>query len=121
MPNTPGQHTDPDPRPWWQDVNLSEPVRVRLYAVTVAVIAVLVAYGVLDGSHAALWLAVVAAALGVTATEVTRAAVVSPLTARRVAADAAWEANAGTSVSNATQMALDWSGVPRPDERTRAA
>jgi hypothetical protein len=59
-------------------LNLTEPVRVRLYAVLVPLVAALVAYGILDGSQGPLWLAVGAAVLGATGTESARSKV-SPL------------------------------------------
>jgi hypothetical protein len=107
----PGKHAAP-PVPLWTRINLSEPVRVRLYAITAAVVAILVAYGVVDDSTAALWLALGAAALGLTSTEVVRASVVSPATAGRVAFDAA-TSSAATDYQAATQ-ALHINGVPRP-------
>lgn len=49
------------------DKFLTRKNRARLYAVTIAVIALLVGYGVLDDGQAPLWLALAAAVLGVAA------------------------------------------------------
>lgn len=43
---------------------LPRPVRAWLYRVTTAVTPLLIAYGVVDGNRAALWMAAVSAALG---------------------------------------------------------
>lgn len=53
-----------------------EPVRKYLYSVGVAGIALLVAYGLIQNEDVTLWIAAVAAILGVPVTEVTRAKVV---------------------------------------------
>lgn len=53
----------------------AEPVRLYLYGVLVPAVAVAAAYGLLDGSDVALWLALGAAVLGVPATEAARGAV----------------------------------------------
>ena len=54
---------------------LREPVRVWIYSVLVALVAVLVAYGVIDSEQAPLWIALGAAVLGVAGTEAARAKV----------------------------------------------
>jgi hypothetical protein len=64
----------------WTRLQLAEPVRIRLYGVTAAVIAILAAYGLVDGSTAALWSTLAAAVLGVFTTEQVRASVDSPAT-----------------------------------------
>ncbi len=46
---------------------MTRPVRKYLYAVTIAVVAVLVAYDVISGEAAPLWLALGAAILGIVA------------------------------------------------------
>jgi hypothetical protein len=46
---------------------MSRPVRKYLYAVTIAAVAVLVAYDVISGEAAPLWLALGAAILGIVA------------------------------------------------------
>jgi hypothetical protein len=46
---------------------LTRPVRKHIYAVTIAAVAVLVAYDVISGEAAPLWLALAAAALGIIA------------------------------------------------------
>ena len=46
---------------------MSRPVRKYLYAVTIAVVAVLVGYDVIAGEAAPLWLALAAAVLGIIA------------------------------------------------------
>ena len=46
---------------------MSRPVRKYLYAVTIAVVAVLVAYDVIAGDAAPIWLALAAAVLGIVA------------------------------------------------------
>lgn len=63
----------------------SEPVRVYVYGLAAALVALLVAYGVLDGGQAAVWLAVVTALLAVPAAEGARSMVVPlpPLTEYR--------------------------------------
>jgi len=53
-----------------------EPVRLYLYGVLLAVLAVLVGYGTLTGEQAALWAALGAAVLGVPVTELLRGRVV---------------------------------------------
>lgn len=55
-----------------------EPVRARLYLVVVAIVALLVAYGLVAGAIAPLWLALAAAALGVPGVESARSRV-SPI------------------------------------------
>ena len=60
----------------------SEPVRVYLYGVLAALVALLVGYGVLTGELAALWLAFGAALLTVPAVERTRSSV-TPASRRR--------------------------------------
>lgn len=52
-----------------------EPVRKYLYGLLVPLAAVLVAYGVLDGESAPLWIALATAVLGVPAVEAARASV----------------------------------------------
>lgn len=49
---------------------LTEPVRRRLYEVAIAGVVVAVAYGLVEGDKATLWLALVAAVLGVARTHV---------------------------------------------------
>lgn len=58
---------------------VSEPVRTALYPVLVAIIGLLVAYGVLDEQGASLWLALAVAILGVSGVEVARSRV-TPVT-----------------------------------------
>jgi hypothetical protein len=65
----------PEPAGVLARLQAAEPVRLYLYSALVPVVAVAVAYGLLDGSQALLWLAVGAAVLGVPATEAARAAV----------------------------------------------
>lgn len=65
-----------------RDLIAREPVRVYLYGVLVAIVAVLVGYGVLDGSQAALWLALGSALLAVPAVEAARSRVSPTSTAR---------------------------------------
>lgn len=50
-----------------------EPVRVRLYGVLTAVVALLVGRGILTGYEAPLWIALAAAVLGVAGVETARA------------------------------------------------
>ena len=59
----------------WQD---SEPVRLYLYGVLGAVLPLLLEYGLMTGSTAALWSAAAAAVLGVPAVEGLRSQVFSP-------------------------------------------
>jgi anti-sigma factor RsiW len=66
----------------------SEPVRLYLYSVLGAVLAVLVALGVLTSSDAALWGALGAAVLAVPVTEGVRSQVYSPRTAAQLQAAA---------------------------------
>jgi RsiW-degrading membrane proteinase PrsW (M82 family) len=49
-----------------------EPVRKYLYGLLAPVVAVLVAYGIVDGESAPLWIALATAVLGVPAVEVAR-------------------------------------------------
>lgn len=56
----------------WKD---TEPVRVYLYPVLTAAVAVLVGYGVVDEEQASLWIALGTAVLGVGGTEVARSQV----------------------------------------------
>lgn len=53
----------------------SEPVRVYVYGLAAALVALLVVYGVLDGAQAAVWLAVVTAVVSVPLVEGARARV----------------------------------------------
>jgi len=73
------EHSEPTPTLVERWVELS-PVRLALYPVVVIVVALLVAYGIVDGERAPLWLALAAAALGVTGTEAARAVAYSPNT-----------------------------------------
>lgn len=52
-----------------------EPVRTYLYGLLAPVLAVLVAYGVMDEQQTAVWFAVAVAVLGIPAVEVARAKV----------------------------------------------
>jgi len=54
---------------------MAEPVRTYLYPVLLAVVGVLVGYGVLEQTQAALWIALGAALLGVPAVEKARSRV----------------------------------------------
>lgn len=109
-----GQHRAPD-QGLLERIELSEPVRLRLYAVTVAVVALLTGYGLLDDAHATLWLAPIAAALGIGVTPWVRSAVVSPATAKRVAIDAAGVTeDEGVHPITAAGLALNWNGVRQP-------
>jgi hypothetical protein len=53
----------------------SEPVRLYLYGVGLALVALLVAYGIVAAEFAPLWVALLVALLGVPATESARRAV----------------------------------------------
>lgn len=59
----------------WTDLVRSEPVRVYLYSVFVAIVAALVGFGVLSGAAVPLILGIVVAVLAVPAVEKARAAV----------------------------------------------
>ena len=74
----------------WSRLTLSEPVRLRLYSVLVAVLGLLTAYGVVSDVQAGPWAALCAAVLGVgaTVTESVRNAVWSPRTHIRELVDA---------------------------------
>lgn len=63
---------------WIRRLRASEPVRLYLYGVGLALLALLVGYGLVDGAQAPLWVALLVALLGVPATESARRAV-SPL------------------------------------------
>lgn len=54
---------------------ISEPVRAYLYPILVAIIGVLVAYGIIDSEQAAVWTAVGVAVLGVAGVETARSKV----------------------------------------------
>lgn len=56
-------------------MNVPEPVRKYLYGLLAPVVAVLVAYGVVDSESAPLWIALATAVLGVGAVETARAKV----------------------------------------------
>lgn len=49
---------------------LTEPVRRRLYEIAIAGVLIAVAYGLVEGDKATLWLALIAAVLGVARTHV---------------------------------------------------
>lgn len=104
-----GEHRAPD-QGWLTRINLSEPVRLRLYAITAAAVALLSAYGLLDDTTGPLWLAGAAAILGFTVTPWVRASVVSPATAARLAMDAATADH--LPVGLAARRALDVNSVP---------
>jgi hypothetical protein len=59
-------------------LTVAEPVRLWLYSVLSAVMALLVLYGVLTGEQVAVWAGLAAAVLGVPVTEGLRASVYSP-------------------------------------------
>jgi hypothetical protein len=67
----------------------SEPVRLYLYGVAAAVLAALVALGVVTGDQAALWGGVIAAVLAVPVTEGVRSQVYSPRSTLQAVAAAA--------------------------------
>lgn len=52
-----------------RSLRASEPVRLYLYGVGLAVLLVLIGYGLLDGAKAALWSGLLVAVLGVPAVE----------------------------------------------------
>lgn len=109
-----GEHRAPGQRLLTR-INLSEPVRLRLYAVTAAGVGLLAGYGLLGADRAGLWLALAAAVLfgGGGVAEWVRAAVVSPVTARNIAVDAARERDRGDlHPLTAAGLALNWNGVP---------
>jgi hypothetical protein len=54
---------------------MTEPVRAYLYPVLLAVVGVLVGYGIIEQTQAALWIALGAALLGVPAVESARSKV----------------------------------------------
>jgi len=68
----------------------TEPVRRALYPVVVAVVALLVAYGVIDAERAPLWIGLAVAILGPAAVETARAVAWSP--ASVTAYGASWSA-----------------------------
>lgn len=73
--------TPPDPNAtpgWWEHLGDTEPVRRALWPVAVAVVALLVGYGVLTEHLAALWIGVAAAVLIPGAAEVARSAAWAP-------------------------------------------
>lgn len=115
--DTPGQHRAPD-QGLLERLNLSEPVRLRVYPVAMAVAALLVIYGLVSTEQAAAWLALASAALfgGGALAESVRAAVPSPITARRVALDAVDMADANPTLPplRAATLVLDWNGVRQP-------
>lgn len=81
-----GDHTSPDPLiERWRETN---PVRLVQYPVVVAVVALLVWYGVIAAEAAPLWLALAAAVLSAAGIEVARAQVNSPATARELEREA---------------------------------
>lgn len=75
----------------WRDL---EPVRLRLYPVVVALVAILVARGVIAADESLLWLGLAAALFGVAGTELARRAVDSPATVN--AYGHAWQSYAGS-------------------------
>lgn len=114
MTDAGGEHRAPD-QGLLQRLNLSEPVRLRLYTITAAVVALLVLYRVLEPGAVPVWLAVAAALLGIGATESTRAAVPSPLTARQAAIDAVELATVQPMHPfTAAGIALERNSIPQP-------
>lgn len=67
----------------------TEPLRLWLYGIAVPLLAALVGYGLLTGTQAGLWLAVLTAALLGGGVEAARQYVVSPATARAALTEAA--------------------------------
>lgn len=87
-----------------------EPVRLYVYGVVAAVVALLVFRGVVSGAESLLWLALAQVLLAVPATEAARARVDSPATsaATRALLVQAWEhrADLQATVEDAHQRAL---------------
>lgn len=75
--------TRPDRRQTVKRWRYTEPVRLYLYGIATAALAVLVATGVVAGEDAPLWAALTLAVLSVPTTEIVRASVYSPATVRR--------------------------------------
>lgn len=74
----------------------TEPLRLWLYGIAVPLLLALVGYGLLTDHYAALWLAVLQAALLGGGTEAARQFVVSPATARAAAREAVEHAEVHT-------------------------
>jgi hypothetical protein len=68
----------------WRELS---PVRLALYPVLLAVVALLVGYGVIDGERAALWIAAGTALLGISGVEAARKVAWSPATVTRLNAE----------------------------------
>lgn len=82
--------TDPAPNVLERVLGQTEPVRRALYPVVVAVLALLVAYGILDDNLVPVWLGVAAALLGTGGIEAARRVAWAPATV--VAEANAWQA-----------------------------
>jgi hypothetical protein len=65
----------------------TEPVRRALYPIVVAVVALLVAYGLLDAERVPLWLALAVAVLGIGGTEAARRVAYAPATVAEYGAE----------------------------------
>lgn len=88
-----GEHSDYEPPAgMWERWGETEPVRRALYPTAVAVVALLVGYGVLSTHLAALWLAVVAAVLIPGAAELARGGAWAPASVGDAVAEARKEA-----------------------------
>jgi hypothetical protein len=72
--------TTPVPSALERVLGETEPVRRALYPVVVCVVALLVAYGLLDAERVPLWLALAVAVLGIGGTEAARAVAYAPAT-----------------------------------------
>lgn len=80
------------------------PVRLALYPVVVAVVALLAAYGVVTADRAPLWLGLAAAVLGTAGTEVARRGAYSPATVRGIAHE--WSGHAADEYARGCRDAL---------------
>lgn len=90
----------------------TNPVRLALYPVAVAVVALLVWYGLVAEQAAPLWLALVAAALSAAGTEAARASVDSPRTVAERERDAY-----AHGVEDAVRMSPDLTATRRAAQR----
>lgn len=96
----------------------TEPVRRALYPIVVCVVALLVAYGLLDAERVPLWLALAVAILGPGSIEAARAVAWAPATQRAVAAQ--WRDAYEHEVARREQLEADLLDEPGQHAADRA-
>lgn len=104
-------------QPVWDRLKLSEPVRVRLYPLTLLIVGFLVSRGVLTSGDAYYFygLAGIVFGGGIAATEFVRDSVVSPRTTEKTARLTAMSASDDPAIrAGAVDTALAVYGIPTP-------